>query len=73
MAWRTSCLHSAVMEAVIASESSWMPRKVRVVDGPSVFSCLMGTLMAEQAWSMASMLRWQVSEFGGPAVKKSSK
>ena len=49
MAWRTSCLRSAVMEAVIASESSWMPRKVRVVDGPSVFSCLMGTLMAEQA------------------------
>ena len=73
MAVRSSCLRSVVMDARIATESSWIPRKVRVVEGPSVFSGLIGTLIAEQAWIMACMLHWHVLVSGGPAVKKSSR
>ena len=46
---------------------------MRVVEGPSVFSALIGTLMVEQAWIMASMLDWHVLVSGGLAVKKSSR
>ena len=73
MAARSSSLRSVVMDACIATESSWIPRKVRVVEGLSVFSGLIGTLIAEQAWIMASMLDWHMLVSGGPAVKKSSR
>ena len=56
-----------------AMESSWIPRKVRVVDGSSVFSCFRGALMRVQSSAMSCMLWLHVSESGGPAVKKSSK
>ena len=46
-----------------------MPRKVRIVAGPSVFSSLMGTLLAEHAWVIAAKFCWHVLELGGPAVK----
>ena len=73
MAARNSSLCSVVMDARIATKLSWIPRKVRVVEGPSVFSGLIGTLIAEQAWIMGSMLDWHVLVSGGPAVKKSSR
>ena len=38
--WRSSALCSAEMEAVMSTELSSMPRKVRVVVGPSVFFLL---------------------------------
>ena len=34
MAERISSFYSAVMDALIISEWSWMPKKVRVVTGP---------------------------------------
>ena len=50
-----------------------MPRKVIVVEGPSVFSGLVGAFITEQARAMASILDWHVLVLGGPAVKKSSR
>ena len=38
----SSFFQSEVIEASIAGESSKMPRSVMEVEGPSVFSCLMG-------------------------------
>ena len=73
MAEIISCLRSCVMEAVIETESSNIPKNVREVVGPSVFSVLMGTLMVEHTWLMAAMLSLQMFELGGPAVKKSSR
>ena len=61
------------MEPVIATESSSIPRKVSVVAGPSVFSCLRGALTLAQRSVMRVMFCWQAVEYGGPAVKKSSK
>ena len=73
MARRSSSLRSGVMEAFIVAESSRIPRNVSDVVGPSVFSGLMGMLMAAHAWAMASMLCWHEYELEGPAVKKSSR
>ena len=50
-----------------------MPKKVIVVEGPSVFSCLRGALTQEQRLAMRDMLCAQVSVCGGPVVKKSSR
>ena len=36
MVWRSSSLRSSVIEAVIDTESSWIPRKVMAVAGPLV-------------------------------------
>ena len=73
MAEVSSTFHSRVMDAFIATESWLIPRNVREVAGPSVFSSLIGTLRVTRTWAMASMLFWHTSQPGGPAVKKSSK
>ena len=73
MARRSSCLRSKEMEAVMVSELRRMPKKVRDVAGPSVFSSLMGMLVTKQTRFMASMFCWHMLELAGPAVKKSSR
>ena len=73
MACCSSVLLSSVMEVVMVAESRRMPRKVRVVDGPSSFSGFVGTPMVRQRAFVAALLRSHSSEFPGPAVKKSSK
>ena len=70
---KSSCLRSCVMDACILCVSSKMPKKVIEVDGPSSFSCLVGALTLLQRERIRCILRWQQSEPGGPAVKKSSR
>ena len=73
MLWRSSALRSAEMEAVMSTEFSWMPRKVRVVVGPSVFSGFSGAFTCSHSEAIAVMLWRHSGESGGPAVKKSSR
>ena len=71
--WRSSALRSAEMEAVMSTELSSMPRKVRVVVGPSVFSDFSGAFTCSHSEAIAVMLWTHSGESGGPAVKKSSR
>ena len=57
----------------MVAESRRMPRKVRVVDGPSSFSCFVGAPMVRQRAFVETILRSHSSESPGPAVKISSK
>lgn len=53
--------------------SSSIPRKINVVDGPSVFSPLIGTPKTshiDMNWCKANL---QIEESGGPKNRKSSK
>lgn len=64
MAVMSSCLHPCVMDAVVATESSKIPRNVRDVLGPSVFSFFVGILIVAHACVMASMIYWQKERYG---------
>ena len=46
-----------------------MPRKVRAVVGPSVFSVAMGTPRYAQTVRRISNRCWQMGDAGGPAVR----
>ena len=59
--------------ASILIVSSVMPKKGKVVDGPSTFSKARGTPKYLHIWVNISKLCWQIKEDGGPIVKKSSR
>ena len=57
----------------MVAESRRVPRKVRVVDGPSSFSCFVGAPMVRQRAFVETILCSHSLESPGPAVKISSK
>ena len=65
MAEASSTFRSRVMDAFIIDESRVIPRNVREVGGPSVFSSLIWILRVVHTWAMTSMLFWHTSEQGG--------
>ena len=70
---RSSASWSSGSRASRRSVSRWIPRKVRDVVEASVFSSATGMPRYVQAARMISSRREQMSEAGGPAVKKSSR
>ena len=52
---------------------SMIPKKVRKVVGPSIFSEASGIPRSEHNWMKVSRLCWQIDDCGGPRCKKSSR
>ena len=61
------------MLASIATVSRYIPRKVMEVDGPSILEGFMGALIRSHNPNMEFRFQLQMGEFGGPAVRKSSR
>ena len=70
---RSSASLSLESRASRKSVSRWIPRKVRDVVEASVFSSATGMPRYVQAARMISSQREQMSDAGGPAVKKWSR
>ena len=51
----------------------WIPRNVKDVMGPSTFNGFIGAFILSHNVSMLWRLLAQAFEFGGPAVRKSSR
>ena len=66
-------LRSGVMLASIATVSKRIPRKVMVVEGPSILDDFIGALMRSHNDNMELRLLVQIGESGGPAVIKLSR